>query len=107
MRLYKPNFKKILRTCLTIFTNTVTVVAVVVGSVGLFLAYINPIPWIAHYFPIQLNNILWTGVWVNITGEQKLILMEGINIILQTGRNCQFMLQLDKMGELRLPEGRI
>jgi len=31
---------------------------------------VNPIPWIAHYFPIQLNNILWSGIWVNITGEQ-------------------------------------
>ena len=70
MRLYKPNFKNILKTCLTIFTNTVTILAVLVGSAGLFLSYVNPIPWIAHYFPIQLNNILWSGIWVNITGEQ-------------------------------------
>ena len=70
MKIKKPHLGKIFRKSLEIFLGTLTGTMVLVGGMGLFLAYINPIPWVAHYFPIQLNNILWSGIWVNITGEQ-------------------------------------
>ena len=70
MKIKKLLLGKIFRKSLEIFLGTLTGTMVLTGSMGLFLAYINPIPWIAHYFPIQLNNILWSGIWVNITGEQ-------------------------------------
>jgi len=70
MKIKKLHLGKIFRKSLEIFLGTLTGTMVLVGGMGLFLAYINPIPWVAHYFPIQLNNILWSGIWVNITGEQ-------------------------------------
>ena len=70
MKIQKPNFWKITKKTFNILLGTLTAVMVTTGTLGLFLAYINPIPWVAQYFPISLSNILWTGAWVNITGEQ-------------------------------------
>jgi len=70
MRVKKPNFKNILKKTFSIFLGTLTTIMVLTGTLGLFLSYINPIPWIAHFFPLQIHNILWTGAWINITGEQ-------------------------------------
>ena len=70
MRIRKPNFWGIAKKTFNILLGTLTAVMVTTGTLGLFLAYINPIPWVAHYFPISMSNILWTGAWFNITGEQ-------------------------------------
>ena len=70
MKIKKPNFWGIAKKTFSIFLGTLTATMVITGMFGLFLAYINPIPWIAHYFPISMSNILWTGAWFNITGEQ-------------------------------------
>ena len=70
MKIQKPNFWKLAKKTFNIFLASLTVAMVTSGAVGLFLAYINPIPWVAQYFPISMSNILWTGAWFNITGEQ-------------------------------------
>lgn len=70
MKIQKPNFWKITKKTFNILLGTLTAVMVTTGTLGLFLAYINPIPWVAQYFPISMSNILWTGAWFNITGEQ-------------------------------------
>ena len=70
MKIQKPNFWKITKKTFNILLGTLTAVMVTTGALGLFLAYINPIPWVAQYFPISMSNILWTGAWFNITGEQ-------------------------------------
>ena len=70
MKIQKPNFWKIAKKTFNILLGTLTAVMVTTGALGLFLAYINPIPWVAQYFPISMSNILWTGAWFNITGEQ-------------------------------------
>ena len=70
MRIQKPNFWGIAKKTFNILLGTLTAVMVTTGALGLFLAYINPIPWVAQYFPISMSNILWTGAWFNITGEQ-------------------------------------
>ena len=64
------NFRKILKKTFKIFLGTLTAVMVTTGALGLFLSYINPIPWIAGIFPLHMENILWTGAWFHITGEQ-------------------------------------
>ena len=69
MKIQKPNFWKIAKKTFNILLGTLTAVMVTTGALGLFLAYINPIPWVAQYFPISMSNILWTGAWFNITGE--------------------------------------
>ena len=70
MKIQKPNFWGIAKKTFNILVGTLTAVMVTTGALGLFLAYINPIPWVAQYFPISMSNILWTGAWFNITGEQ-------------------------------------
>ena len=70
MKIQKPNFWKLAKKTISILLGTLTAVMVITGALGLFLAYINPIPWVAQYFPISMSNILWTGAWFNITGEQ-------------------------------------
>ena len=70
MKIQKPNFWGIAKKTFNILLGTLTAVIVTTGALGLFLAYINPIPWVAQYFPISMSNILWTGAWFNITGEQ-------------------------------------
>ena len=80
MKIKKPHLGKIFRKSLKIFLGTLTGTMVLVGGMGLFLSYINPIPWIAHYFPLQLNNILWSGIWVNITGEQAFQQIQALQV---------------------------
>ena len=70
MKIQKPNFWKLAKKTISILLGTLTAVMVITGALGLFLAYINPIPWVAQYFTICMSNILWTGGWFNITGEQ-------------------------------------
>ncbi len=70
MIIYKPDFWKIAKKTFNILLGTLTAVMVTTGALGLFLAYINPIPWVAQYFPISMSNVLWTGAWFTITGEQ-------------------------------------
>ena len=70
MKIQIPNFWKVAKKTFSILLGTLTAAMVITGALGLFLAYINPIPWVAQYFPISMSNILWTGAWFNITGEQ-------------------------------------
>jgi len=57
----KINFKKIIKKAFSISITTVSVAMILVGSLGLFLAYMNPIPWVAGYFPINLAGFYMTG----------------------------------------------
>ena len=52
---------------LKILLGICTTVLVVAGSLGLFISYIDPTKWIAPFLPIRLENILWTGAWLNVT----------------------------------------
>ncbi len=70
MKIQKPNFWGIAKKTFKILLGTLTAVMVTTGALGLFLSYINPIPWIAGIFPLHMENILWTGAWFHITGEQ-------------------------------------
>ena len=55
------NLKKILRKTVSIFFNTLSAVMILGGSLGLFLSYINPIPWVAGYFPLEFGALYITG----------------------------------------------
>ena len=57
----KINFKKIIKKAFSISITTVSVAMILVGSLGLFLAYMNPIPWVAEYFPINFAGFYITG----------------------------------------------
>ena len=63
MKLTKPtfNFKNILKKTSQIFFGTLSASMLLAGGLGLFLSYINPIPWIAEYFPISFAGIYITG----------------------------------------------
>lgn len=52
---------------LKILLGICTTILVVAGSLGLFVSYIDPTKWIAPFLPIRLENILWTGAWLNVT----------------------------------------
>ena len=69
MKIKKPNINKVLKTVSSILINTLTVLFLLTGAAGLVLSYVNPIPWIAQYLPITLENILGTGIGVSIVGE--------------------------------------
>ena len=63
MKLTKPtfNFKNILKKTSQIFFGTLSASMLLAGGLGLFLSYINPIPWIAEYFPISFAGMYITG----------------------------------------------
>ena len=48
MKIQKPNFWKIAKKTFNILLGTLTAVMVTTGALGLYLAYINPIPWVAQ-----------------------------------------------------------
>ena len=52
---------------LKILLGICTTILVVAGSLGLFVSYIVPTKWIAPFLPIRIENILWTGAWLNVT----------------------------------------
>ena len=57
----KINFKKIIKKAFSISITTLSVAMILLGSLGLFLAYINPIPWVSGYFPIDFAGFYMTG----------------------------------------------
>ena len=59
----------ILNVVLKYLLGLLTVLLVLTGSLGLFISYINPMKWISPFFPMRLENILWTGSWVYITED--------------------------------------
>ena len=63
MKITKPNinFTSLFKKTITILTNTLSVAMILIGSLGLFLAYMNPIPWVAGYFPINFAGFYMTG----------------------------------------------
>ena len=63
MKITKPNinFTSLFKKTITILTNTLSVAMILIGSLGLFLAYMNPIPWVAGYFPINFAGFYVTG----------------------------------------------
>ena len=48
MKIQKPNFWGIAKKTFNIRLGTLTAVMVTTGALGLFLAYITPIPWVAQ-----------------------------------------------------------
>ena len=52
---------------LKILLGICTTILVVTGSLGLFISYIDTTKWIAPFLPIRIENILWTGAWLNVT----------------------------------------
>jgi hypothetical protein len=61
MRIKKPNFKNIFKKAFSISINTLSALMILGGSLGLFLSYINPIPWVAGYFPLEFGALYITG----------------------------------------------
>ena len=63
MKITKPNinFTSLFKKTITILTNTLSVAMILIGGLGLFLAYMNPIPWVAGYFPINFAGFYMTG----------------------------------------------
>jgi len=63
MKITKPNinFSNLFKKIITILTNTLSVAMILIGGLGLFLAYMNPIPWVAGYFPINFAGFYMTG----------------------------------------------
>ena len=59
----------ILNVVLKYLLGLLTVILVLTGSLGLFISYINPMKWISPFLPMRIENILWTGSWVNITEQ--------------------------------------
>ena len=55
------NFWAIIKKTFNIFVTTLSVSMILVGGLGLFLAYINPIPWVAGYFPLSFGSLYITG----------------------------------------------
>ena len=51
MKIKKPSIKKILKGFGKFILNTFTVITITIGTMGLFISYINPIPYIAEYYP--------------------------------------------------------
>jgi len=45
---------------------TVGSLSLLAGSLGITLAFLNPMPLLVSLFPIHYENILWTGSWVHI-----------------------------------------
>jgi len=63
MKFNRPSvdLTKIIKKTINIFFGTLSVVMILAGSLGLFLAYMNPIPWVAGYFPINFAGFYMTG----------------------------------------------
>ena len=63
MKIIKPNinFFSLFKKTIIVLTNILSVSMILVGGLGLFLAYINPIPWVAGYFPIDFAGFYMTG----------------------------------------------
>jgi len=51
MKIKKPSIKKILKGFGKFILNTFTVITITIGTMGLFISYINPTPYIAEYYP--------------------------------------------------------
>ena len=51
MKIKKPSIKKILKGFGKFILNTFTVITITTGTMGLFISYINPTPYIAEYYP--------------------------------------------------------
>tara|TARA_B100000745_G_scaffold265308_1_gene190301 strand:+ start:1334 stop:2707 length:1374 start_codon:yes stop_codon:yes gene_type:complete len=49
-----------------IFKNILTTLFIITGGVGLFISYIDPTKWITPILPFKLENIFWTGAWLNV-----------------------------------------
>jgi len=61
MKIPTVNFLGLLKKTFNIFLTSLSVSIILIGGLGLFLAYINPIPWVAGYFPISLAGFYMTG----------------------------------------------
>ena len=55
------NFWGIVKKTFNIFLTTLSVSMILAGGLGLFLAYMNPIPWVAEYFPLSIGSLYITG----------------------------------------------
>ena len=50
-KLKNLTFKSMLKSVGKFFLNTFTMVTITIGTMGLFISYINPTPYIAQQFP--------------------------------------------------------
>jgi len=61
MKMPTFNFWGIVKKTFNIFLTTLSVSMILLGGLGLFLAYMNPIPWVAEYFPLSIGSLYITG----------------------------------------------
>jgi hypothetical protein len=61
MKMPTFNFWGIVKKTFNIFLTTLSVSMILAGGLGLFLAYMNPIPWVAEYFPLSIGSLYITG----------------------------------------------
>jgi len=67
MKIKKPSIKKILKGFGKFILNTFTVITITIGTMGLFISYINPIPYIAEYYPaLQVGYYTLETLFVDI-----------------------------------------
>ena len=73
MRMKRPNIKKILKGIGKFTLNTFTMATISIGSMGLYLSYSNPTPYIAEYYPnLQLGYYTLETLFADIKYWQSL-----------------------------------
>ena len=73
MKIKKPSIKKILKGFGKFILNTFTVITITIGTMGLFVSYINPTPYIAEYYPaLQLGYYTLETLFIDIQYWQSL-----------------------------------
>ena len=73
MKIKKPSIKKILKGFGKFILNTFTVITITIGTMGLFISYINPTPYIAEYYPgLYLGYYTLETLFVDIKWWQSL-----------------------------------
>ena len=67
MKIKKPSIKKILKGFGKFILNTFTVITITIGTMGLFISYINPTPYIAEYYPaLQVGHYTLETLFADI-----------------------------------------
>ena len=73
MKIKKPSIKKILKGFGKFILNTFTVITITTGTMGLFISYINPTPYIAEYYPaLQVGYYTLETLFADIQYWQSL-----------------------------------
>ena len=73
LKIKRPNIKKILKGIGKFTLNTFTMATISIGSMGLYLSYSNPTPYIAEYYPnLQLGYYTLETLFADIKYWQSL-----------------------------------